>query len=181
MDPLTRLAQRAQAGDNQAFESLVEATYEPVWRLCASLVSREAADDLAQETFLRVVRALSGFGRRSSARTWILAIARHVCLDERRNRDRRRRRDTRVAVAAVEHPGADTGEEVAVNDLLGQLEPERRAALVLTQLLGLSYAEAAEVCECPVGTIRSRVARARVDLVAALRGTGDAEVGRPSA
>jgi RNA polymerase sigma-70 factor (ECF subfamily) len=52
--------------------------------------------------------------------------------------------------------------------LVAALEPERREAFVLTQVVGLSYAEAAEVCACPVGTIRSRVARARADLVAAL-------------
>ena len=56
----------------------------------------------------------------------------------------------------------------AVTDLLGRLEPDRREAFVLTQLLGLSYAEAAEVAGCPVGTIRSRVSRARGDLVDAL-------------
>ena len=53
--------------------------------------------------------------------------------------------------------------------LVDGLEPDRRAALVLTQVLGLSYAEAAEVCGCPLGTIRSRVARARDDLIAATR------------
>lgn len=56
-------------------------------------------------------------------------------------------------------------EGAAVADLLDRLDPDRREAFVLTQLLGLSYAEAAEVAGCPVGTIRSRVARARADLV----------------
>jgi RNA polymerase sigma-70 factor (ECF subfamily) len=62
------------------------------------------------------------------------------------------------------------GEGAAVTDLLGRLAPDRREAFALTQLLGLSYAEAAEVAGCPVGTIRSRVARARADLVEALGG-----------
>jgi RNA polymerase sigma-70 factor (ECF subfamily) len=57
---------------------------------------------------------------------------------------------------------------VALDQLLRTLDPDRRAALVLTQLLGLSYEEAPEVCGCPVGTIRSRVSRARADLVAAM-------------
>jgi len=59
---------------------------------------------------------------------------------------------------------------VAVRALIAGLEPERREAFVLTQIIGLSYAEAADVCDCPLGTIRSRVARARADLVAALEG-----------
>ncbi len=59
-------------------------------------------------------------------------------------------------------------EALTVADLLARLDPDRREAFVLTQLLGLPYAEAAEVAGCPVGTIRSRVARARADLVDAL-------------
>jgi RNA polymerase sigma-70 factor (ECF subfamily) len=59
---------------------------------------------------------------------------------------------------------------VSVRALIAGLEPERREAFVLTQVVGLSYAEAADVCSCPVGTIRSRVARARADLVDALGG-----------
>jgi RNA polymerase sigma-70 factor (ECF subfamily) len=63
---------------------------------------------------------------------------------------------------------ADFARAVSVEGLLAGLDRERRLAFVLTQVVGLSYAEAAEVCECPVGTIRSRVARARADLVARL-------------
>jgi RNA polymerase sigma-70 factor (ECF subfamily) len=64
--------------------------------------------------------------------------------------------------------------------LLDGLDPDRREAFVLTQLIGLSYAEAADVCGCPVGTIRSRVARARDDLVSAVdgRGSGSARAAR---
>ena len=66
---------------------------------------------------------------------------------------------------------------MAVADLLARLDPDRREAFVLTQLLGLPYAEAAEVAGCPVGTIRSRVARARGDLIAALTDDGAASGG----
>ena len=61
------------------------------------------------------------------------------------------------------------GEALAVGDLLAGLDRDRRVAFVLTQLLGLSYEEAATVCECPVGTIRSRVARARDELAGVVR------------
>jgi RNA polymerase sigma-70 factor (ECF subfamily) len=57
---------------------------------------------------------------------------------------------------------------VALHALLAELDPDRRLAFVLTQVLGLSYLEVAEICDCPVGTIRSRVARARDDLIAHL-------------
>ena len=59
----------------------------------------------------------------------------------------------------------DPGEEIGTRDLLTRLEADRRAAFTLTQMLGLSYEEAAEICGCPIGTIRSRVARARSDLI----------------
>jgi RNA polymerase sigma-70 factor (ECF subfamily) len=70
----------------------------------------------------------------------------------------------------ADHPGVRRrfDEHLALLDLLATLSPDRREAFVATQVLGLSYAEAAEVCGCPVGTIRSRVARARNDLIAAM-------------
>jgi RNA polymerase sigma-70 factor (ECF subfamily) len=164
VDPLSRLACQARRGDGGALEALVETGYEPVWRLCAALVDEQAASDLAQETFMRAVGAISRFQGESSALTWLLGTARHVCLDELRARARRRRRDLAMA-ARRPGPAHDAGSGVAVSDLVGRLGPDRRAAFVLTQILGLSYAEAAAVCECPPGTIRSRVARARADLI----------------
>jgi RNA polymerase sigma-70 factor, ECF subfamily len=136
-----------------------------VWRLCAQLVSREAADDVTQEVFLRAYRALPSFRGDSSARTWLLSIARRTCADAIRDLRRRRRLVTRL-----ERPEAvaDPTRAVPVEALLAGLDPDRRQAFVLTQVLGLSYGEAAVVCDCPVGTIRSRVARARADLIARL-------------
>jgi RNA polymerase sigma-70 factor (ECF subfamily) len=164
VDPLSRLAQEARAGNARALESLVGGSYDQVWRLCAGLVGGQRADDLAQETFVQAVRALPRFRGESSARTWLLAIARHVCLDELRAAERRSRRDG--AMRCGRHATAgDASGDVAVADLLGRLGPGRRAAFVLTQLIGLSYDEAAQVCECAPGTIRSRVARARAELV----------------
>jgi RNA polymerase sigma-70 factor, ECF subfamily len=153
-------------GGSRALEQLVKATYADVWRLCATLVDEQADDDLAQETFLRAARALPRFRGESSRRTWVLSIARHVCMDELRGRHRRRRRDRRLQLAAEEVArDSDPAADLAANEILTQLGPERRTAFVLTQLLRLSYAEAAAVCGCPPGTIRSRVARARDDLI----------------
>ena len=167
VDPLDQLVRAAQEGDEQALERLVRGTYPSVQRFCAALVDERSAEDLAQESFVRALRTLSSFRGESSPLTWLLATARHVCLDELRRRDRRRRGDQSGALAWALQPEqrADASEATVVNDLISRLEPDRRTAFVLTQLLGLSYDEAAEVCECPPGTIRSRVARARSDLI----------------
>jgi len=151
-------------------EELVAATYADVWRLCSALVDAEQADDLAQETFLRATTALQRFRGRASRRTWIFAIARHVCMDELRGRHRRRRRDARLAAVADPRHAADVSADVTTRELLVQLHPDRREAFVLTQMFRLSYEDAAAVCDCPTGTIRSRVARARDDLIALMGG-----------
>jgi RNA polymerase sigma-70 factor (ECF subfamily) len=182
MDELERLAADAATRDPVAASALVRATQSEVWRLCAALGDVQSADDLTQETFLRAFGALHGFEGRSSVRTWLLAIARRVCADALRSRARRR--VTLLAdgdeLQALERPAAADGvaESATVTDLLARLDPDRREAFVLTQLFGLPYAEAAEVAGCPVGTIRSRVARARGDLIDSLgRGSGDSDQG----
>ncbi len=164
-DELTQVALRARRGDAAAAAVFVRATQADVWRLCAHLGSAATADDLTQDTYARAFASLDKFLGRSSARTWLLSIARRVCADAVRSAQRERRVG-RPPARTVEDPAGS----VAVRALVAGLEPERREAFVLTQIVGLSYAEAADVCSCPVGTIRSRVARARADLVDALGG-----------
>jgi RNA polymerase sigma-70 factor (ECF subfamily) len=172
VDDLTKLAHCARDGDKQALDAFVRAGHAQVWRLCAALVDAQSADDLTQETFLRAVSALRRFRGESTARTWLLAIAKRACFDELRSRRRRRRRDSELApdIAALtaSSTAPDVAHEVIVRDALSKLDPDRRAAWVLTQMLRMSYADAAIVCDCPTGTIRSRVARAREDLMSAL-------------
>lgn len=170
MDELAAWAAAARDGDPVAVGHVVRATQHDVRRLCAYLASAAVADDLAQETYLRALEALPSYQERAPFRIWLLGIARHVCADHLRRRGRRERLLARL-------PGArtvpDPAGEVAANDLLARLHPERRAAFVLTQVVGLSYAEAAAVCDVAVGTIRSRVARARDELQREARaGTG---------
>ena len=168
-DEATAWALAAAAGDPVAQAAFVRATQRDVWRLCASLVDRGSADDLTQETYLRAFRALPSFEARSTARTWLLGITRRVCADHLRGVVRRRRLATQIlAQADLSLQEADPSGAVDVRDLLARLPEERRAAFILTQVLGLPYAEAATVEGVPVGTIRSRVARARADLVATL-------------
>ena len=181
VDESARVPVDARLDGRGGWEEFVEASYPTIWRFCAALAGRPAADDLAQETFLRATGALPRFRGHASGRTWILAIARRVCMDELRGRYRRDRLDTRLAAVAHALPSAhDPTGAVATRELLLDLEPDRRVAFVLTQLFQLSYEEAATVCGCPVGTIRSRVARARDDLIA-LMGHGRASHHRHAA
>lgn len=167
MDDLTRLALAARDGDRAALARFVRESQAEVWRLVAHLVDRDAADDLTQEVYERALKALGNFRGDSSARTWLLSIARRTCVDAIRRRTRMRTREERLRVLAADRSLAAGAHSVELDDLLARLDEDRRSAFVLTQLLGFSYAEAAEVCGCPVGTIRSRVARARGDLIEA--------------
>jgi RNA polymerase sigma-70 factor, ECF subfamily len=174
-DELTGLALAAGRGDRAALDRFVRATQRDVWRLVAHLTNVGLADDLTQETYLRAIPSLARFAARSSARTWLLSIARRAVVDHIRNVRSRPRTAASVdwTEAADQQRAASHGtaagfeDLVEVNLLLDALEQERREALVLTQILGLSYAEAADICRCPLGTIRSRVARAREDLLSA--------------
>jgi RNA polymerase sigma-70 factor, ECF subfamily len=176
VDELTSLAIAAGRGDRGALARLVKETQADVWRLCAHLVDPAAAGDLTQDTYLRAIPALPRFRGDAPARAWLLAIARRACAAEIGARSRDRRLAARLMAThggAPGQPSAEPGAQAAVDELLAALEPERRAAFVLTQLLGCSYAEAAAICECPVGTIRSRVARAREDLDAMIADPGE--------
>lgn len=172
MDDLTRLLVAAADGDRVALHAFVKRSQADVWRFCAHLVDREAADDLTQDTYLRAMGSVARFRADASARTWLLAIARRACADEIRRRQRRRRREEPADPGRLAQGGPVVGDPTVANDLhalIDSLDHDRRAAFVLTQVLGLSYAEAAEALEVPIGTIRSRVARAREDLVVLLK------------
>jgi RNA polymerase sigma-70 factor, ECF subfamily len=170
-DDATAWALAAREGDAAAAAAFIRATQADVWRLTAALGDRMVADDLTQETYLRAFRALPAFEGRASVRTWLFSIARRVCADHVRAAARRRRFEAGSGDAAA--PTGlnrtanieDATGVVDVADLLARLAPARREAFVLTQVLGLSYLEAAQAAGVPIGTIRSRVARARADLV----------------
>jgi len=174
---ITELAFAAGAGDRAALTTLIRATQRDVYRFLTHLCARDEAEDLTQETYLRALRALPSFAGRSSARTWLLSIARRVAADQIRRATARPRtcavEDWDAVVAADSaHHRSGWEEGVLLRELVAELDADRRDAFVLTQVLGLGYAAAAEVCECPVGTIRSRVARAREDLVRAMNSPG---------
>jgi RNA polymerase sigma-70 factor (ECF subfamily) len=168
---ITGWALEARGGDAEAVERFIRALHCDVLRYVAHLsADPQSADDLTQETFIRALGSLHRFEGRSSARAWLLSIARRAVIDDFRRAaarprlaDRHDWRQAAEQTQPVDMPGFEEG--VALLDLLATLPDERREAFILTQLVGLSYMEAAEVTDCPVGTIRSRVARARATLL----------------
>ncbi|MET8975576.1 sigma-70 family RNA polymerase sigma factor [Streptomyces sp. NPDC004539] len=161
----TALALAARDGDPVAGEAWTRALYRDVLRYVVHLgADPQAADDVVQDTFLRALTALHRFEGRSSARSWLLAIARHAVVDSHR------RRAAQDPPRESAEAGAGFEEGVVLGELLGLLPPERREAFVLTQLAGWSYEEVARRADCPVGTVRSRVARARTALAEQVRG-----------
>ncbi|MEU6056837.1 sigma-70 family RNA polymerase sigma factor [Streptomyces sp. NPDC047097] len=173
-EEVTRIAVAARQGDPDAVESLVRLLHRDVWRYVAYLsADPQTADDLTQETFLRALGSLHRFEGRSSARTWLLSIARRTVVDSFRHAAARPRlcdRDDWQHQAERRQPRTPGFEDgIALAELLAAVPAERREAFVLTQLLGLPYAEAAAALGCPIGTVRSRVARARAGLMDLLR------------
>ncbi|OLT20861.1 RNA polymerase subunit sigma [Pseudonocardia sp. CNS-139] len=155
---------RRPRGDRSALERFVRATQRDVWLFVAHLFDTRTADDLAQDTYLRALGSIHRFEGRSSARVWLLAIARRTVADHIRALRTRPRAadlaDWRTAAERAEPAGSGFADGIALAALVDALQNDQREAFVLTQRLGLSYADAADVCGCPVGTIRSRVSRA---------------------
>lgn len=164
MEGITAIALRAKAGDRRALDEFITETQPAVWRLCRFLGSPADPDDLTQETFERALQSLHRFRGDGDARGWILAIARRVCVDATRRLARQRRLADRIAAATPPESHRDAHWH-EVEEVLAALDDERREAFILTQFVGLSYEEAAEVTAVPVGTIRSRVSRARSSLL----------------
>jgi RNA polymerase sigma-70 factor, ECF subfamily len=160
---------RRHAGpDPRQFEEWVRSTHSDIWRFCAYLVDADSADDLTQETYLRAHRAAAGFRGEASVLTWLLTIARRVCASELTQRQRSRELCLQLHERDYPVMQPDHAWRAELDALIAALPEERRAAFVLTQVIGCDYAEAATIVGCPVGTIRSRVARARDDLIRAL-------------
>jgi RNA polymerase sigma-70 factor (ECF subfamily) len=166
-DELKELIEAAREGDDVAVRELVRRTQPVIWRLCSTLGSEGEADDLVQDTYLRALRSLSTYRGEGPVLAWLSAIARRACADHVRGRIRQRRMIGALTQGLDERWESAPGNPT--HDLLRAIDPDRRDAFMLTQVAGLSYDEAALVLDCPVGTIRSRVARARADLLAEVR------------
>lgn len=171
-----RLAARAAGGDRRAFEELVARHRQAVYRLCWSATGNHAdADDAAQETFVRVFRALSSYDPDRPFGPWLRKIAWNCGLSVRRNGQAG---VLRVSADDLPEPAdpADGPEATAsgneekrrVAAALAGLPAELRTVMVLRAVEGLSYSEIAETAGIPAGTVMSRLSRARERLLAAL-------------
>ncbi len=173
-DDVTAWAVDAAAGDADAFERVFRALHNDVRRYVAALADdSQGADDLMQETFLRAVSTIHLFQGRGSARAWLLTIARRTVVDSLRRAASRPRLanipDWQYAAECAQPwdlPGFEEG--IALMALVESLPDDRREAFLLTQVLDMPYDDAARTSSCPVGTIRSRVSRARTTLCAML-------------
>lgn len=161
----------ARDGDAAAFESLVRSTADAVYgHAYRYFADAGTAEDAVQEVYLKVFRSLGTFDGRSSFTTWLFRVTRNVCLDMLRAG---RRRPVPVdPLDAVTAPVGDIADEAvasaALERALASLPPEDRDAFNAVALFDLSYEQAAEALETPVGTVKSRVHRARRSLVTLL-------------
>jgi RNA polymerase sigma-70 factor, ECF subfamily len=173
VDRLTRLLVEARDGDPRSLEQFITETQSQVVRICRYLGDPDTAEDLAQESYERAIASLHRYRADGPGLNWLLTIVRRTCADTTRHRVRRRRLTAAAISEAATSTAASSPERhsIEMDDLLARLDPDRRAAFVLTQISGLRYAEAAAVLGCPVGTIRSRVARSRMDLLEMLHPT----------
>jgi len=168
------LVRRFQGGDEAAFDELVERHRRRVFGLACRLVGEGEADDLAQEVFLAAYRSLTTFRGESTFSTWIYRITVHVCSHHLR---RRRLPTTELeedyANARLDHDPVRLvlrGElKERVHQAIDALPYKLRLVLVLRDMHGLSYEEIAQVANCPVGTVRSRLHYASAKLAAHLQ------------
>ncbi|QGU00183.1 RNA polymerase sigma factor RpoE [Candidatus Syntrophocurvum alkaliphilum] len=177
-----QLVKKARDGDSEAFEELVSRYKNKVYSLSFRYMSNEEdAYDMAQEAFLKAFRSLRTFKGDASFSTWIYRITTNVCLDELRRRKRR------IAPLSLNEPLAThEGDEVEkeipdtsptadilyeqkefagyIQHILDQIKPEHKTAIILRDMMDLTYEEISEVLNCSVGTVKSRLNRARTAL-----------------
>jgi RNA polymerase sigma-70 factor (ECF subfamily) len=167
-----RFLDRLRAGEASAFEEFVTAYQHRVFGVALRMLGNAAeAQDVAQEAFLRAHRGLAEFRGDARLSTWLYAIVSRLCLNRLAGTERRLARHGEETLARLPDtgPGPDQaferGElEEALHRAIAELPDERRIVVVLRDVEGLAYEEIAEVLELPVGTVRSRLHRARLDL-----------------
>lgn len=181
---------RYQAGNPEAFESLVRRHEREAYQVCFRMLGdREDAMDAVQETFLRVYRGLLRFRGDAAFRTWLIGIALNVCRNKLASAAEKQKRvtssitqedpengevsDVDLRDCAPDPESSAMGHELraALEKALASLAPDHREILVLREIQEMEYEELAAVLACPVGTVKSRLCRARQALREALAGT----------
>ncbi len=172
------LVARARDGDRDAFSELVRRYHERIFNTVYALVGdRDDADDLTQEVFLKAYRSLPGFRGQSRFYTWLYRIGVNLCLDWMKSRNRRRDLwleqegwDGREDPVGGRRPEASDARvqrrelQAILKRALETLAPEYRSVVVLREIDGLAYGEIACALGCSVGTVKSRLFRARMKL-----------------
>jgi RNA polymerase sigma-70 factor (ECF subfamily) len=169
-EPEPETIDRAKNGDLRAFESLVRDYQADVWRFAYHLThNRATAEDVTQEAFLRAYRGLASYKGQAKFTSWLLRIARNCAIDSYR----KTRRETPTppdpdapADRAVSGPAAE--ERVRINEAIRRLPVPLREPFVVIEVLGFSYQEASTILGLRVGTVKSRMHRARAALIQAL-------------
>ncbi|MGQ9632264.1 MAG: RNA polymerase sigma factor [bacterium] len=159
------LVAMCQSGNMGAFEELVRRYQRRIYNLvCRTMGSTEGSEDIAQEVFLKAYKSIGKFKGRSNFYTWLFRIAINTCIDEMRKRQRK-------AQTLELSEAADCGEDPRGEDIRGRLSaalaslsPGHRMILTLREVEGFSYGEIAEIIGCRVGTVKSRLSRAREEL-----------------
>ena len=163
--------QENQPGGNLTIAELADAHYAIVYRFCARRVGTELAKDAAQETFLTAQRRLKDFRGESSVQVWLLGIANNHC----RNLSRKTRKESPLMEAwDCNDERAEGASQIvdreALRQALGKLSPEHREVVLLHEVEGLTYEDAAKVLDVPVGTVKSRLHHAFLNLRRLLSG-----------
>jgi RNA polymerase sigma-70 factor (ECF subfamily) len=164
---------------------LVAAVEQPLMAFILRYVGdRHTAEDVFQDTFVRVMEHIGSFRPQARLSTWIFAIARNLCMDHLRGR-RRRREVAEDAAAVVPFPGTAPGEDAGrtearrlVHEAIRSLSPAKREALILRFFSGKSYEEIAAIVRAPVGTVKFRVHDALRDLARRMREVPEGEEDR---
>lgn len=178
------LVYAAQQGNLQAFEQLILRYQRQIFSLIYRLTRDvEVVEDLSQDVFVAAFRAIKDFQAKSSFFTWLYRIAINHCKNYTASSNRAKEFEQRYQQEYTADSGSETHVRTPQSTLLAKefvehmeqamnmLPEEQRTVLVLCEFEGLSYQEIAEVLECPVGTIRSRLSRARTSLQEVLGGT----------
>jgi len=169
LDDLDEAVRRVVRGDTDAFRRIVDATSEGLVRLGARIVgSLSEAEDVVQDSYVKAYQALTSgrFERRSSVTTWLRHIVTNTAIDSLRSRSRRPVPSDTIAESGWDgEAGAEAHMALAeLNELLGALPPDQRAAVVLQSVEGHAVSEIAVILGCSEGAVEQRLVRARATL-----------------
>jgi RNA polymerase sigma-70 factor, ECF subfamily len=164
---------KAQRGDEHAFRLIVRAYETPVYNYVLRMVSdRALAEDLSQEIFLRIYQGLPGFSLRCRFTTWLFQVAKNRVLDELRARERKPQSsltlDDLPPLEVVDAPPERVETIDAVWRAVAALNPDLKMALLLRDIVGLSYTEIADSLEITLATVKWRIFKAREEVQLAL-------------